>query len=187
MDKDGKPFQRVRSRGLKAAQRIGKGEWVQQYGGTVMAHKAAQELEKKHPERAYWLKAVGPLALKINGCPADLRAMAANDCLAPLANHAPSAQATCELVVRWVCSPDTGIAPSLFLRALRDLEIDDDITWDYGPSAHLHHRIGDGGRREEETEQEAPGQEGSAGGSGGMNGCSAAAPVPTTTTTTPHI
>jgi hypothetical protein len=173
MDKDGKPFQRVRSRGLKAAQRIGKGEWVQQYGGTVMAHKTAQELEKKHPERAYRLKAVGPLALKINGCPADLRAMAANDCLAPLANHAPSAQATCELVVRWVCSPDTGIAPSLFLRALRDLEIDDDITWDYGPSAHMHHQIGNGcpGRREEETEQEV--QERAAGGSGGSNGGSA--------------
>jgi hypothetical protein len=129
----------VRSRGLKAVGRIAKHDWVQQYGGVPQTHAASQRLQQSHPDRALWLGTVGNQDIKINGCPSDLRKMAHEDWLASLANH--SEDPTCELLTQWVCSPVTGIAPALFLRALRDLEDGEDVTWNYGSSAQAHHEI----------------------------------------------
>jgi len=129
----------VRSRGLKAVGRIAKHDWVQQYGGVPQTHAASQRLQQSHPDRALWLGTVGNQDIKINGCPSDLRKMAHEDWLASLANH--SEDPTCELLTQWVCSPVTGIAPALFLRALRDLEDGEEVTWNYGSSAQAHHEI----------------------------------------------
>jgi hypothetical protein len=136
---DKEKFPRVRSRGLKAVGSIKKGAWVQQYAGVAMSDAAANRLQQEHPDRAWWLVTVESKGLKINGCPGDVKQMAKEDWLASLANH--SDEPTCELVPIWVCSPITGIAPALFLRALDDLNDGCDITWNYGASAEIHHKI----------------------------------------------
>jgi len=167
MDGDQQRMPPVRSRGLVAKGRISEGAWVQEYGGIAMSDVAAKRLEKDNPELAHWLATVEVMGIKINGCPSDVRRMAEEDWLAPLANH--SEDPSCELVVVWVCSTVTLIAPTLVLRALRDLEDGDDITWDYGKSAQIHHNIA-GAAAAAPREGEGGGAGGGGGGADGDGG-----------------
>ena len=140
-DIHGGALPRVRSRKLVAAQAIAKGEYVTEYGGHILTHAAALELKEKFPERAHWLLSLGMLDLKINGCMADIAERARTDCLAAMANH-DAISPNCTMEKPMVCSTETDSSPAAFLRAMQDIVEDDEITWDYGSSAAVHHDVG---------------------------------------------
>ena len=126
--------------------RIEGGWWVLRHHSVIQSSAAAAgagipSATDKFPERAHWLLSLGMLDLKINGCMADIAERARTDCLAAMANH-DAISPNCTMEKPMVCSTETDSSPAAFLRAMQDIVEDDEITWDYGSSAAVHHDVG---------------------------------------------
>ncbi len=119
--------------------------YLSEYAGLIMYLHEVEELYKTCPHLTKWIRWLLRKLLYINGCPVDFHEMAANDCLASIADHSTQPNARLE-VKDTLLSQQTGAFPTLLLRSSCSIQRSTRdklsvITWDYGDEDEKIHCI----------------------------------------------